>query len=193
MAAPPRFLSSRTISIAALLALDAAECSAESPRPLLYLLPSAQSIRLPTIPAPTTACATAEILRTLDLPKCSSKSPLPSQSSSAAENPERDAHDPPPLLTYQSQSQSPGLSRGIIPLPVLAAGRVVPLSDTWVPTLNDTLSRRPHDSFVCLPCRSSNTDPPPAGGLFLPAHRAGHPSPVFVIETGLRIIEQTAT
>src|SRR5262245_44756117 len=179
MAAPPRFLS-RTISIAVPFLLDAGECSVGSQRQLLCHPPSVQNSHSPTAPVPTAVCATAETPQTLGWPRCSSGSPLPSQSSTVAENPERYVHDPPPLLTYQSQTQSPERSHATIPPPVLGARHAAPLSDTSAPTLNDTLSRRPHDSFVCLPCRSSNTDPPTAGGLFLPAHRAGHPSPVFV-------------
>src|SRR6476469_9705829 len=143
MATPPRFLSIRTISIAVAVPspLDAGECSAGSRRRLRYLPPSVQNSRLPTIPGPTTDSAAAETPRTLDSPTHSSKSPPLSQSSSAAENPEKYVHDPPPLLTYQSQSQTPGQSRGIIPLPVRAVAHAALLSDTWVPTLNDTLSR----------------------------------------------------
>src|SRR5215813_10812436 len=182
MAAPPRFLF-RTISVVAAVPalLDAGEWSGGAPPPLLCPPLSAQHTRLPTALVPTTACAPGETPRTLDSPRCSSISPPPSQSSSAAGNPRRYGHAPPLLLTYQSQTQSPARSPAIIPLLARAVGRAASLSDPSVPTLNDTLSRRPHDSSACLPYRSSNTDPPAAGGLFLPAHRAGQPSPVFVI------------
>src|SRR5512138_3190205 len=108
MAAPPRFLF-RTISIVVAVPplLDAGECSGGSPQPLLCPPLSAQHTRLPITLVPTTASATGGTPRTLDSPSCSSISPPLSQSSSAAGNPGRYGHDPAPLLTYLSQSQSP--------------------------------------------------------------------------------------
>src|SRR5262245_46839578 len=131
MATPPRFLfRTSSIAVAVPSPLDAGECSAGSHQPLLCRPPSAQNTRLPTTPPPTTACATAGTPRTPDSPKCSSKSPPLSQSSSAAENPERYAHDLPPLLTYQSQNQSPVRSPGTVPQPALVVRHAAPLSDT---------------------------------------------------------------
>src|SRR4029453_4281277 len=180
MATPPRFLF-RTISlaVAAPSPLDAGAWSGGSPRPLLDRPPSAQNSHLPITHPPTTACAISQTPRTLDSPRYSSKSPPPSQSSTAADNPEKYAPDPPLLPRYQSRSQSLGQSYGLIPPPVLATRPVALLSDTWGPTLHDTSSRRPHDSCVCLPWRSSNTDPPTAGGVFFSPPRAGGARPVF--------------
>src|SRR5262245_56679491 len=93
---------------------DAGSCRLVLCRP-----PSAQNSRLPTTAAPTTACATAGTPRIPDSPQCSSKSRPRSQSSSAAENPERYVHDLPPLLTYQSQNQSPVQPPGTGPRPAL--------------------------------------------------------------------------